>query len=348
MSQRPVTQKATAEKVVQDIRRATRRRHSAEEKIQIALAGLRGADSMADELITGLAFIVVKAAAAFHTKTTCMTAGRRSFSKPASASPNPLWQTDFTSLKVIGWGWYDPSTILDDFSRASSPGSWARRCAPRTSPTPRSGLAGLRRQSGPCPAQTPAPVGQRPQLSSPILLTGSTSGSAHIRGAPGQPQTQGKIERWQQTLKNPIRLENYDLPGDLDAQIKASVERYTHRRDHESIDHRIRPTSISAVAKPSGSSGNAATARPSTSVVGFTASKPHKISPPDEPQPPLSQAAIRPKCVDDGRGRDLKNWMRRRNLRFRWLCRVIVVINAAPFSGLFCCSPQGGATRVGR
>jgi hypothetical protein len=67
-----------------------------------------------------------------------------------------------------------------------------------------------------------------------------------------------------------------------------------------------------------------------------------------EPQPPLSQAAIRPKCVDDGRGRDLKNWMRRRNLRFRWLCRVIVVINAAPFSGLFCCSPQGGATRVGR
>jgi putative transposase len=124
--------------------------------------------------------------------------------------------------------------------------------------------------------------------------------SAHIRGAPGQPQTQGKIERWHQTLKNPIRLENYDLPGDLDAQIKASVERYTHRRDHESIDHRIRPTSISAVAKPSGSSGNAATARPSTSVVGFTASKPHKISPPDEPQPPLSQAAIRPKCVDDG------------------------------------------------
>jgi hypothetical protein len=65
--------------------------------------------------------------------------------------------------------------------------------------------------------------------------------SAHIRGAPGQPQTQGKIERWHQTLKNPIRLENYDLPGDLDAQIKASVERYTHRRDHESIDHRIPP-----------------------------------------------------------------------------------------------------------
>jgi len=38
---------------------------------------------------------------------------------------------------------------------------------------------------------------------------------SHVPGAPYHPQTQGKIERWQQTLKNCILLENYLLPGDL-------------------------------------------------------------------------------------------------------------------------------------
>ena len=40
-------------------------------------------------------------------------------------------------------------------------------------------------------------------------------GIAHIRGAPNHPQTQGKIERWHQTMKNRVLLENYFLPGQL-------------------------------------------------------------------------------------------------------------------------------------
>ena len=46
--------------------------------------------------------MVIKAADEFRNKTT---------------APNQLWQTDFTYLKAIGWGWFYLSTILDDYSR---------------------------------------------------------------------------------------------------------------------------------------------------------------------------------------------------------------------------------------
>ena len=49
--------------------------------------------------------------------------------------------------------------------------------------------------------------------------------------------TQGKIERWHQTLENRILLENYYLPGDLENQIEAFVEHYNHHRYHESISN---------------------------------------------------------------------------------------------------------------
>jgi len=45
------------------------------------------------------------------------------------------------------------------------------------------------------------------------------------------------IERWHQTLKNRILLENYFLPGDLEAQVEAFVEHYNHQRYHESLQN---------------------------------------------------------------------------------------------------------------
>lgn len=56
----------------------------------------------AHDLITIPAFIVMKAADEFKDKTTAI---------------NQQWQTNFTYLKIIGWGWTYLSTILDDFSR---------------------------------------------------------------------------------------------------------------------------------------------------------------------------------------------------------------------------------------
>ena len=60
-------------------------------------------------------------------------------------------------------------------------------------------------------------------------------GMQHIRSAPYHPQTQGKIERWHQTLKNRILLENYYLPGALEEAIAAFVEHYNHQRYHQSL-----------------------------------------------------------------------------------------------------------------
>ena len=60
-------------------------------------------------------------------------------------------------------------------------------------------------------------------------------GMDHVRGAPNHPQTQGKIERWHQTLKNRILLENHYLPGALEAAVREFVDHYNHRRVHESL-----------------------------------------------------------------------------------------------------------------
>jgi transposase len=48
MGQKPGTPKPSAEKVVKDIRRRTRKQHSSEEKIRIVLEGLRGEESIAE------------------------------------------------------------------------------------------------------------------------------------------------------------------------------------------------------------------------------------------------------------------------------------------------------------
>ena len=68
----------------------------------------------------------------------------------------------------------------------------------------------------------------------------------HVRGAPYHPQTQGKIERWHQTLKNRILLENYFLPGDLETRIEAFVKHYNHQRYHESLNN-VTPDLLAAL-----------------------------------------------------------------------------------------------------
>jgi len=172
----------------------------------------------AHDLITSPAYVVIKAADRFHTQTTRV---------------NEMWQTDFTYFKIIGWaGCICPPCSM--ITRAtSSAGSCVRPCGPKTSPI---------RWTWRWHDQ--AHVHHKPRLLSdngPSYIAGELAEyieaqkMSHVRGAPFHPQTQGKIERWHQTLKNRILLENYFLPGDLETQIKAFVEHYNHQRYHESL-----------------------------------------------------------------------------------------------------------------
>ena len=176
----------------------------------------------AHDLITSPAFFVIKAADEFREKTT---------------APNQLWQTDFTYLKVIGWGWFYLSTILDDYSRYIV--AW-KLCTTMQAEDVMATLDLALHASG-CDRPT---VLHRPRLLSDngsSYIAGDLAkwlerkGMEHVRGAPNHPQTQGKIERWNLTLKNRILLENHYLPGALEAAVGDFVEHYNHRRVHESL-----------------------------------------------------------------------------------------------------------------
>lgn len=176
------------------------------------------------DLITSPAYIVIKAADEFREKTT---------------APNQLWQTDFTYLKITGWGWYYLSTILDDYSRYIV--SW-KLCATMKAQDVTDTLDLALAKSG----LDQVNVGHRPRLLSDNGASYISGDLAewlddrkikHIRGAPYHPQTQGKIERWHQTLKNRILLNNYYLPRELEERISAFVENYNNKRLHESLNN---------------------------------------------------------------------------------------------------------------
>ena len=159
--------------------------------------------------------------------------------KDKTPTINQLWQTDFTDLKIIGWGWMVLSTIRDDFSRDVI--AW-QRCTTLTSRDVTATLE-LALQASGC---DPADAVHKPRLLSDngsSYISGNLADwltdneMSPVRGAPYHPQTQGQIERWHHTLKNRIVLENYFLPSALEKHIEAFVEHYNHQRYHERLNN---------------------------------------------------------------------------------------------------------------
>ncbi len=152
---------------------------------------------------------------------------------------NQLWQTDFTYLKVIHWGWYYLSTVLDDYSRYIL--SW-RLCTGMSAEDVKETIDLAIAESG----VDHVLIRHRPKLLSdngPCYISGelkdylADKGFTHTRSRPYHPMTQGKIERYHRSMKNILLLDNYYSPDTLKAEIEAFVEYYNYQRYHESLDN---------------------------------------------------------------------------------------------------------------
>ena len=176
------------------------------------------------DLVTSPAYFVLEAADEFRHKTKGI---------------HELWQTDFTYLKVTGWGWYYLSTILDDFSRYII--AW-KLTKSMSAQDVKNTLDLAVQESG----IDKAKIRHRPRLLSDngacyiakdLQEYLAEKEMAHTRGRPYHPMTQGKIERYHRTMKNIIKLQHYYLPWDLEREINSFVQYYNHERVHESLDN---------------------------------------------------------------------------------------------------------------
>ena len=176
------------------------------------------------DLITSPAYIVISAADHF---------------KQPTKQIHELWQTDFSYFKIVGWGWYYLSTVMDDYSRYILAWKLSKNMgAVDVMET----LDMARAKAGIDSVQ----VRHKPRLLSdngPCYLSRDLKNyledrdMTHTRGAFYHPQTQGKIERYHRSLKNVVNLLHYYLPGELERELEGFVEYYNNQRYHESLDN---------------------------------------------------------------------------------------------------------------
>jgi len=148
-----------------------------------------------------------------------------------------MWQTDFTYFKILGWGWYYLSTVLDDYSRyivhwelcdgmkvqdvKRTIDSAMTKAKIKSKQAPR-----LLSDNGSCYIAT--------ELKSFLKDTYDIN---QVHGRPMHPQTQGKIERYHRTMKNVVKLDNYYRPEELINALDKFVFIYNNERYHESLQN---------------------------------------------------------------------------------------------------------------
>lgn len=154
-----------------------------------------------------------------------------------TTSPHQMWATDASYFKVIGWGYYYLVTVMDDYSRFVLAHKLQRDM---TSDSFIEVVQDAVDKTG----MTEVPVADRTSLLSDNG-SGYVSrafgdylhlvGIKHILAAPYHPQTNGKLERYHQTIKQDVNQLPYEVPTDLEAAIAAFVSYYNYQRYHMAL-----------------------------------------------------------------------------------------------------------------
>ena len=154
-----------------------------------------------------------------------------------TTEPHPLWATDASYFRVLGWGYYYMVTVMDDYSRFIL--AW-RVQKDMTADS----LIEVVQDAVDVTGMDAVPVHNRTRLLSdngPGYVSRAFReyvqlvGIRHILAAPYHPQTNGKLERYHQTLKRDVNQVPYDVVGDLEAAIRGFVEFYNYRRYHKAL-----------------------------------------------------------------------------------------------------------------
>jgi transposase InsO family protein len=175
----------------------------------------------ANGLITSPAHILLAAGNEFEKKTMFV---------------HEMWQTDFTYFKILGWGWYYLSTILDDYSRYIV--HW-QLCETMKAEDVRATIHYAVKKARLGKGQKPVLLSDNGScyVSDELKSYLSAIKIRSIHGRVGHPQTQGKIERYHRSMKNVVKLDNYYHPEQLKESIAAFVEYYNNERYHESLNN---------------------------------------------------------------------------------------------------------------
>jgi transposase InsO family protein len=158
----------------------------------------------------------------FHTKTT---------------RPHQMWATDASYFRVIGWGFYYMVTVMDDFSRFIL--AWKLQMD-MTSDS----FIEVLQYAVDLTGMTEVPMDDRTRVLSdngPGYVSRAFGdylrlvGIRHILASPYHPQTNGKIERYHQSIKRVVNQVPYDVPRNLEAAISDFVSYYNNRRYHKAL-----------------------------------------------------------------------------------------------------------------